>query len=555
MKQLVVIVGILTAAWGQANATGSGCINEPVNLTNQSLLSRQLADTLPLPEADSHSVVRSIHFVKNNIFDTEKPEENNWLFRLANDIHITTQTSVLENILLFKEGDTYSPELLRESERILRNEEYLYDVRIYAQKYCDGSVDVTVETKELWTLLPEVSFSRSGGENRSTIGFRDSNFLGWGKRISIARTNDGERSGYELIYADPNVFGSRYQSRIEYADNDDGKRHWVSLRYPFYSLATPHSYGIANGSNRRSEKLYANGEEISEFSQHTSTGDIYYGMASSPANNWTQRILFGYRYHKERFYERYDTFLPLAENRTLSYPYVSVNWLQDEYVKVHNIDSITRTEDLNLGWQINTLFGYSPESLSDDESRYVLKLNVNRSHYISQQSLWRWSVGIQGTLIEDGMKAENLFFRSHGEYFYNSDDAQSWYVKMQFDAAEGLTADQQLTLGGETGLRGYPHHYQQGDRLGLFSVEKRYYWEYNLWQLFRVGGAAFYDAGQAWQHNNNTSHFSHNVGIGLRLAPSRANAGTVIHIDVARPLNRPYDVDPLQWLVTVKKSF
>ncbi|TMO59376.1 hypothetical protein CWC19_21370, partial [Pseudoalteromonas aurantia] len=91
-------------------------------------------------------------------------------------------------------------------------------------------------TRELWTLLPEISFSRSGGENRSTFGFRDSNFLGWGKRVSLVRTNDEERSGYEFTYDDPNILGSRYRGRLEYADNSDGKRHWLSVTYPFYAL-------------------------------------------------------------------------------------------------------------------------------------------------------------------------------------------------------------------------------------------------------------------------------------------------------------------------------
>jgi hypothetical protein len=46
-----------------------------------------------------------------------------------------------------------------------------------------------------------------------------------------------------------------------------------------------------------------------------------------------------------------------------------------------------------------------------------------------------------------------------------------------------------------------------------------------------------------------------NVGLGLRLAPSRANAGTMIHLDIAAPLNKYDDVDSVQWLLSVKNSF
>ncbi|WP_158678850.1 POTRA domain-containing protein [Pseudoalteromonas sp. T1lg75] len=553
MKRLVVTLGILVAAQGQALAQCSG---EHLENDTDQLLSRQLADKQPLPEADGTRQIGHIHFIQNNIFNTDLPSEDNWLFHLANKMHIMTEPQVLKNILLFGEGDPYDPELLKESERLLRQQGYLYDAQISASERCEEYIDVVITTRELWTLLPEISFSRSGGENRSTFGFRDGNFLGWGKHLSLVRTNDDDRSGYEFTYADPNVFGSRYKGRLEYADNSDGERHWLALSYPFYSLDTPYSYGFANGSNRRDEKLYNKGKTISEFSQDTSISEVFFGLARRPAEHWTQRIRLGYRYQNERFYELPETYLPIATERTLSYPYIDISWLEDDFVKVHNIDTISRTEDLNLGWQIHAQFGYSPSTLSDDASRYILKLNVHRSHYISQRSLWRWSLGIDGTIREQDFEAENLFFGAHAEYLYNSDDAQSWYVKGQVDAAEGLTADQQLPLGGDTGLRGYPHHYQLGDRRALFSIEKRYYWQYNLWQLFRVGGALFYDAGQAWFHDNQeNAHFRHNLGFGLRLAPSRANAGAVIHLDVARPINRSDDVDPLQWLVSVKKSF
>ncbi|TLX51174.1 hypothetical protein CWC31_07545 [Pseudoalteromonas ruthenica] len=558
MNRLFVLLSTLAAFSSAAPAQQEKCKNEQSQVQSNHLLSRQLEDKAPLPDANPSRRIGDISFSQQNIFNTELDDENNWLFRLANDMHVMTEQQVLENILLFQSGDRYSPRQLRESERLLRQQGYLYDAQISAQTRCDEFVDVKVETRELWTLLPEISFSRSGGENRSTFGFRDSNFLGWGKRVSLVRTNDEERSGYEFTYDDPNILGSRYRGRLEYADNSDGKRHWLSVTYPFYALSTKHSYGVANGSNRRQEKLYDRGEEISEFSQHTSSSHLFYGVSSSPAPNWTQRTIVGYRYQKDRFDAIDETVLPLAEERTLSYPYLRVSWLQDDYVKVHNIDSITRTEDLNLGWQIDTTLGYSSESLGGDTNRLVLDFRVQRSHYVNQQSLWRWSVDVQGQLREDGFTAENLFFGTQAEYFFNSDDAQSWYVKARIDGAEGLTLDRQLTLGGDSGLRGYPQHYQQGDRRALLSIEKRYYWEYNLWQLFRVGGAAFYDAGQAWFTSSNPAndtHFRHNYGVGLRLAPSRANAGTVIHIDVARAINRPDDVDPVQWLVTVKKSF
>jgi len=77
-------------------------------------------------------------------------------------------------------------------------------------------------------------------------------------------------------------------------------------------------------------------------------------------------------------------------------------------------------------------------------------------------------------------------------------------------------------------------------------------------QLFKVGGAAFFDIGRAWfNHKNNgdNGQVLKNVGVGLRLAPSRANAGPVIHLDIAAPLDKDDDVVSIQWLVTVKNTY
>lgn len=84
---------------------------------------------------------------------------------------------------------------------------------------------------------------------------------------------------------------------------------------------------------------------------------------------------------------------------------------------------------------------------------------------------------------------------------YNTNVSHSWYAKLKVQYSKNLTLDNQLTLGGDTGLRGYPIHYQSGEQSFLFNLEKRYYWEYNFLQLFSVGAAAFFDIGRAWNSN------------------------------------------------------
>ena len=100
---------------------------------------------------------------RENVFDPSNPKENNWLYRFANRVHIVTRDKVVRKQLLIASGDDYSKRLSDESERILRKNRYLYDVDIVPIRYENGVVDLEVKTRDLWSLMPELSLSRAGG--------------------------------------------------------------------------------------------------------------------------------------------------------------------------------------------------------------------------------------------------------------------------------------------------------------------------------------------------------------------------------------------------------
>src|SRR5262245_52808047 len=126
------------------------------------------AQPAPLPPAPSSSapatvppdetlerdgaVVGDVILHVEDVFDPSNPKEDHLLFRLANRLHRNTRDEVIERQLLFKPGDRYSRHALDESERILRQNRYLYDVDIRPVRYGDGRVDLEVVTRDVWTL-------------------------------------------------------------------------------------------------------------------------------------------------------------------------------------------------------------------------------------------------------------------------------------------------------------------------------------------------------------------------------------------------------------------
>jgi outer membrane protein assembly factor BamA len=168
------------------------------------------------------AVIGEILIYNENIFDLEDPQENKQLYRLANKLHIRTQPQVIRQQLLFKSGDPYSQRLLDESARILRSARYLYDASVKPVAYKDGRVDIAVTTRDVWTLNPGLSFSRSGGENTVGVELEELNLLGTGTDLELSHVSGVDRDSTLIEYKDRHVFDSWVRVRAAYADNSDG---------------------------------------------------------------------------------------------------------------------------------------------------------------------------------------------------------------------------------------------------------------------------------------------------------------------------------------------
>jgi len=125
-------------------------------------------------------------------------------------------------------------------------------------------------------------------------------------------------------------------------------------------------------------------------------------------------------------------------------------------------------------------------------------------------------------------------------------------------AGSNLDADQQILLGGDNGLRGYPLRYQSGEGRWLFTAEQRWFTNWYPFQLFNVGAAVFYDMGATWGRDplgTPSQGLLRDIGFGLRLGSARSALGNVLHIDVAYPLDGDESVKKVQFLIETKKSF
>ena len=121
-----------------------------------------------------------------------------------------------------------------------------------------------------------------------------------------------------------------------------------------------------------------------------------------------------------------------------------------------------------------------------------------------------------------------------------------------------MDLDNQILLGGDNGLRGYPLRYQDGTGRVLWSVEQRYFTDWYPFRLFRVGAAVFFDAGRTWGTaplGQPSLGLLKDAGFGLRFGNARSGLGNVVHVDLAFPFEATDHISHVQFLVQTEAHF
>jgi len=519
--------------------------------------------------------IRKVNVRVHPIFDESNPRENNFLFRLANRLHIGTDIDVIKNDLLFDEGSHYDPNVLYESERILRTRRYLNRAKVSVDDVSDvdgnsdaksneeKSVDVNVDVHEVWTLVPALGFSRSGGSNDYSFGFKDSNFLGYGKSFNLAYNKSDERSGELFEYKDPNTGWHQAKLGLAYEDNSDGSRQFFSFERPYFSLATPSAGGVEYEEHDREESYYDLGDEVDSYQHLSKNTSVFYGakLALSNENN-IQRLDLGYLEEDDTFFfvPSASNTIALPQNRLFKIAWVEYQYIQNNFSRFENIQQINQVEDINFGIQSDLRLGYVYSPIDRYDESVYMRSQLSDGIMLNENNILLAKTAISGFYkdeVYNGVLSVRLDYHwqniKHGQFY------------MGVNAARGLRlfADKSLVMGGDFGLRAYPDNYQFGDKRYLINLEQRFYGQREWLSLFYMGFAIFYDEGRAW--GNSASPQSQDgrlrdVGFGLRFSGTRngsreEGARNVLHVDFAHPLDGDDELSDVEISVRVRKSF
>jgi len=502
--------------------------------------------------------IGSIHLNNRQLFDIEHADEDTSLSRVANRLHVSTRDHTIEDQLLFKPGDVYRASLLAESARILRDTRYLRDAQVRPVAYHDGVVDVEVVTQDVWTLNPGFNFGRKGGKNTGGIEIEDLNFLGTGTQLGIGFTSGVDRDSKTVFYRDRQLGSSWWDLSTSYSDNSDGRLASFSLNHPFYALDSRWAAGVDLLDDQRIDSRYDLGEVIDQYRAHSKFSSIYWGRSAGLISGWTRRFTAGVTFEDHSF-EAVDGAMPtqlLPEDRRLVYPWVAAEWVEDDFRTVRNRDQIEKTEDYSLGWRARAQLGFASTATGSDHDAFVIRGDLSKGTALGERQSILLDASAAGRLEEGELRGATL--NVGARYYFRQSPRRLFFMDLSTEAGQNLDADQQILLGGDSGLRGYPLRYQAGEGRWLFTAEQRFFTSWYPFQLFNVGAAVFYDMGATWGRDplgTASQGLLRDVGFGLRLGNSRSALGNVLHIDVAFPLDGDSSIHGMQFLVETKKSF
>jgi outer membrane protein assembly factor BamA len=509
----------------------------------------------------SGATIRAINITVDNIFDTSKPDEDKALYRWANNVHIRTRPEVIEDILLFEVGDRFSARLLDESARAVRARGFIAAATVEPGEYdaATNSVDIDVRIRDSWSLSLDLKLNHTGGKTEWGIGISDNNLFGTGRTFELSHESEIDRDHTAIGYADNNVLGSRVRLRTSFRNASDGDRRQFAVERPFYALDTRWSAGGSFHSEERVDTMYDLGEEIDEFAHDIDTFTVQGGWSRGLVGKHANRWLLGYTSDEHTFRPTADVPAPLLlpPHRKLAYPWIGWQRVEDDFREMTELNTVGRTEDISLGLNIAATIGFAHMGDDSDRDAKLFRFDIAKG----------WEPGGPGRLllVEAGAstRREDVGYRNSetrvsARYYRRNLERHLFLATLSVLNTRHLDPENQVLLGGDNGMRGYPIRYQAGESRTMLNVEQRFFTDYYPWRLFRIGWAVFADAGRVSGRDPRATKplgTLYDVGAGLRLASPRASGRNVVHIDLAFPLNGDSSIDSVQFVVETKGSF
>ncbi|AYA37289.1 hypothetical protein D3Y59_09630 [Hymenobacter oligotrophus] len=455
-----------------------------------------------------------------NINDTTRVPRN-FLEKGGNALHIVTARRKVRKLLLFRPGQELQPQALAETERLLRQTNFILDARVLVNERTStrDSVDIKVITKDVFSTSAGLQIRDVGA---GVLTLRDKNFLARGhdfrNRFSYGRP-DPQGWAYDGSYTVPlrNYLVAQARYRNQYQTEEKAaslSRGFVAVntRYAYSLGAAQYHYGIQQGNPEP-------GQEPTFSPLDFTVADAWLGRAYQPRSydlgyENPARIIVAGRLVRTDYARR-----PNATFANSTLGLLSVGYSVRRYYKDRYLFGFGRTEDVPTGSLLTVTGGYD---LNENGNRPYVGTRLGLAGFSPLRG-YLYMSGEYGRFLRNGRWAQGAFT---GEVLaftrlYHTGNWQwrHFFWNRTLMGINRLPDELPLNIEEQRGLRGFrPEQQLRGRSRFVVNYEANVFTPVSFLG-FRLAGIAFVDA--AWlSTNGRTSPFRDKpytgFGFGLR---------------------------------------
>ena len=539
-------------------------------------------------ERDDHpegKSVESIQSVRLEVIEQRDPAP-----RFLNVFHVVTRSEVVGREVLLRPGEAYRQTLADETQRNLAALPPLSLVLVVAARGTTPErVRIVIITKDVWSLRLNwnVALGSSGLEGL-TMNPAETNALGSHQRVGLLFGWLPRSYSIGPQYAIPRVLGSHVSGAADAGlifNSTTGGREGsfgdLAVSQPLWSSRTEWAWTSGVSWLDEVTRRYSDGR-VATFALDPRTDcaqavslcvpDAYrtavaVAFASVTRSfGWAEKldVTVGFEARRSRFtlpdesafdpttvraYEQGR--LPVSDDRVG--PYVQVHTYRSDFVRVLDLETLALQEDHRLG--ADAYLRLYP----------VLRALGSSRDFIGASGGVSYTAALGDGLARAGLESITEVRTDGGGVADGSLQAtvriaspRFWAGRLVLDAVlldrYANDLNRQVSLGGDSRLRGYPSQYLVGAQELSANAEYRS----RPWELFhsvQLGGVLFYDAGDAFDAWKQLA-LRQAVGLGARVLFPQLDR-LVFRIDVGFPIARPLPqgVAPATFFVTFGQAF
>lgn len=419
-----------------------------------------------------------------SMYDTTETKQN-FLFEAGNKLHIKSQNITIRNLLLIHRNQKFDSLRVYESERLIRNMEYVSNVSFDVVNVPNSkdSVDINIRELDNWSMVPKAIISTS----RNTLSLEDENFMGFGHGFQgvFTRNFSSGINGFQTSYTIPNIRNTYVSAMLFYkVDGYHNFTRSIQFDRPFFSPLAKWAAGAYLSTQISKDSLKVVNAPYVRLNLKFDTQDYWAAKAfrvfkGNTVDERVTNLIVSLRYLRIRYFERpADVYDPVHFYSNEDFFMAGVGLSSRKYFQDRYIYNYGFVEDIPVGKVFGLTTGYQ---IKNNLIRRYLGLEYSEGNYHS------WGYMSTNIVFGTFFHASNLeqgVVTGGINYFTPLFEIGKWkfrqFVKPQITIGINRTVNDSLTLKDRNGLDGFNSSALTGTKRLLFSVQTQSYAPWNF---------------------------------------------------------------------------